>query len=120
MTATTPLLATVRLTADPAGSRLEVNGEEVRAKAAQVTIAAGEVPTVAVWQFAGEAVIEGQGIVQVMADGGSPKAALLEWLALLDPEELERQALDRQGWGSAGLAKDILQVIAELAEAQLP
>lgn len=107
---------------DPDG-RVYVNGEELAGVASvRVDRVAGMPhPVVTITHHADVAPITGQGVVWVpVADTGpDPLAEVLRWLGALDPEQLEQQALDRQGWGSGSLAAEVLAVLADLARDQL-
>lgn len=110
-------LAHFVLDAQPGNQSLTVNGEPVPG-VVQVQLLAreDEMPQLLIVQR-GTLLAEGDGIVRVQPEAASAKEYLLAWLAALDPEQLEQQALDSQGWGSAGLAKEILAELGKLAEA---
>lgn len=67
--------------------------------------------------------IEGEGVVTVTgadateADLGPAVAA---FLSALDPELIERAALDRQGFGSGSLVAEIFGVLRDIAEGKAP
>lgn len=113
-----------RFTLDTDKPELTVNGERVPGvTAVRVEMGVGmAAPTVIVQQHARVDRIEGVGVVHVEVPspaGSDARSAVLAWLQSLDPEELEREALDRQGWGSGGLAADILVVLGALASEAL-
>lgn len=112
-------LARFQLDLQPGAQRIVVNDQEVAdVVSVQVHAGAADVPHVVIVKR-GEGTIEGEGIVQVQPEVENAKAQVLAWLEALDGDQLERQALDQQGWGSGGLGNEILSVLKQLAEAQL-
>lgn len=110
-------LARFQLAADPTnGVALVVNDQAVDGvRSVQFLAAPGEVPQLVVTQHAEASELVGEGVVHVQHGASNAREYLLEWLDALDGAELERQALDRQGWGSGGLGTEILDVLKELA-----
>jgi hypothetical protein len=65
--------------------------------------------------------IEGEGVVTVTgAPPANPGEALAEFLAQVDAETLERQALERSGMGETSLTATMLDLLVEMAAGQVP
>lgn len=106
---------------DCARREVSVNGQPVPGvRRFRLEAGMAEVPVLTVEQLGDAEPLEGTGVVQVVV-AGDVRGVVLDWLEHLDPETLEQQALDQQGWGSGrgSLAATILKVLGELAKAQL-
>lgn len=58
--------------------------------------------------------IEGEGVVTIEgAPPGDDHQAILEFLDSIDPQTVEQEALNRQGWGDVLLTEKILEVLRE-------
>lgn len=94
------------------GGTVEVNGEPVRVQAFTVQARVGQPPLLVLQQYAGDALIEGDGIVHVSTQGVDPTKAVVDFLNTIDAEELEQQVLLNSGWGEGNtmaVAIDILR-----------
>lgn len=114
-------LARFALNATPGAHTLTVNDQPVDAHSVSLLCQPGDVPLLVV-RLLGEGVLEGEGIVQVAGpeDGTQAvdvKAAVLAWLDQVDPNELERAALDGMGWGTQTLAEAIVAKLRDAADA---
>lgn len=101
-----------RITPSPVGvGTVEIDGRPVAGvRSVAVKAEAGEATKVYV-ELTGEGTIEGEGIVHVVTPGS--RSAVADFLAAIDPDELEKAALDRMrgfGGGSTGAAMlDVLR-----------
>lgn len=101
----------------PQQSKIVVNGEDVSTRLAGYRLEGivGGVTTLSLFLTAVAGTIEGQGVVQVVADGQDQRQAVAEFLANLDGEELQRSALERMSWGNdSGLGESMLAVLREM------
>lgn len=75
---------------------------------------AGQRATRLVIELLGDVEVEAVGNVTVMRSA----LDLTEFLEGIDPDELEKEALSRLGWGDKGTTQAILDVLAEKARKQ--
>jgi len=108
--------ARIAISTDPVGfSAVEVNGRDVtdEIQGYRLESVQGQPSVVTLYASAAGA-IEGEGIVQVQAaDTG---AAVTEFLSQIDPETLERAAIDRSGMGDGDLTKLMLAVLIDWSQ----
>lgn len=87
------------------GSSIEVDGQPVKnVRSIAVKAEVGEATKLYV-EMIGEGTIEGEGVVHVVRDDN--RSTVADWLANIDPDELEKAALDHMGGlagGSTGAA----------------
>lgn len=91
---------------------IEVDGKRVsNARSVAVKAEVGEATKVYV-ELVGEGTIEGEGIVHVVRDGVDTRDTLTDWLAQIDPAELETAALARMGGlGGGTTGEAVLDVL---------
>lgn len=102
-------------TSDPTSPKVEINGVPVVGyRRISVDVGAGDVPVVFV-ELLGSGVFEGEGVVQVKSDVEPDlREALLAFFDNLDPQELERAMLARQGGlGGESTGEAALAVLKE-------
>ena len=108
--------AHIQITPAPVGARVRVNGDDLTNRIAALNIRAGATePTVLTLHLlagADGSCIEGRGVVHV-ADGADPGQVVVEFLARVDPGELEQAALMAEGAGS--LTEKMIAVLADWA-----
>lgn len=113
--------AHIQITAQPVGGRVKVNGRDITDDIVAATFRLGQAePTVlSVHMKAGAdpTIIEGRGIVQVVADGIDPAQAIVEFLSQIDPAEIEQAALMRDDLGHGNVTAKVLAITIERAEA---
>jgi hypothetical protein len=102
-----------RVHADPIGGRVEVDGQDVtdHVRALHLDVGSNEVSTLVLELVPGTGPIEGVAIVQGIV--GDPAATIVEFLASIDPSDLERQAL--AGDLASGVIPAVLEVLARMA-----
>lgn len=101
--------------ATPGETTVTVDGAPVRASRVAFD-ADGGMPVVTVWA-AGDATIEGHGIVQVAREPTPAEidAAAFDALAKVDPGELERRASVKVRAGRRDVYKVVLETLQEMA-----
>lgn len=112
-------LATFSIDTQIGKARIVVNDQDISTstKGFRVEMTVDDpVPVLTVQRLAMAGTIEGQGIVQVI-DGATSTQAIAEFLADLDPAEVERRALDGHDM-SRSLTADIIAIISEMAGEQ--
>jgi hypothetical protein len=67
----------------------------------------------------GDLDLMGDGIVQLVHEDGGVLATMVDWLESLDPQAIEQQAMNAQGWGSTSLTEQIISTMVETAREQL-
>ena len=105
-------LANFRLAVNPLGVQsLEVNGEDVTATVAGVTLDAtpGQTPVLGVFHVPGAGVIEGQAVIE----GAAGAVSWADFLDSLNPEEVEAKALADSGFDES-IAAAILRHLRTL------
>jgi hypothetical protein len=82
--------------------RIVVAGQDVSQQVRGFTFNAqvGEPPMLTLYEMA-EGGIEAEGIVRVVEDGLDQRQAVVEFLSNLDPEELNRVAMEKMSWDPA-------------------
>ncbi len=112
-----------RIAADAVGGRIEVAGEDLSDKVSAVEVrVCVHQPTVVTLHLSPTAgVIEGEGIIQVSAPGDPPDEAsiICDFLALVDPDQIERDAL-RNADASGSLTPIMLRLLAGYARGDTP
>lgn len=112
-------LARFQLITEGTELRLAVNGEPVAGLASVQLIAApGKVAQLVVQQR-GDVLLEGEGVVHVQPEAVGARDLVLAWLDAIDPQQLERDALNTLGWGDETLPEAMVSMLRKLAE-QLP
>jgi hypothetical protein len=111
--------ASFRITARPLGGTIIVNGEDVSAKVGvtELRVADGQPTTLTLHQH-GDGIIEGEGIVHFVARDDRTDADIIsEFLAAVDPEQLDRDLM-----ATADVSTDLnaltLQVLASYARGE--
>jgi hypothetical protein len=95
------------------GGKVIVNDQDITAdvRSFQLTCVEGEVSTLTIWHRGQSGSIKGEGVVQISSAASTA-------FEDLDPEEIEAEALSRQGWGSdKSMTATILDVIKEMINA---
>ena len=109
-----------QIAAQPVGGRIHINGTDVTGKVGAVEMRLGEaeVTVVTLHLLAGAegSTIEGRGVVQVVAEGGGRTQVIEEFLATVDPAELEKAAQYRTDLGGT-LTQKMLTVLGDWANA---
>ncbi len=107
-----------QIAAAPVGGRVHINGQDVtdRLTAVDVRLGAAEPTVLSVHLVAGAdpSSIEGRGVVHVAVDVDRVQA-VVEFLSMVDPGQLEQDAMYREGAGT--LTEKMLAVMIERAEA---
>lgn len=89
---------------------VEVDGTRVADVASVAVKTSTDEPTRLYLELTGAGTIEGDGIVHVVKP--AIRAAVADWLAAIDPEELEKAALDRMsGFGGGSTGASMLEVL---------
>lgn len=109
-------LAKIRIEAVDVDPRvIEVNGEDVSNLVRAVHMSVGTpgegFPVVQLVLARPDVTFEGEGVVQVVANGPS----VAEWLATVDRQQLEATALERAGWGHSNMTELVIEVLQEWA-----
>lgn len=87
-------VASFTIKATPFGARIEVNGHDVtdQVGVAEIRVADGQ-PTTLTLHHIGDGTIEGQGIVQVVDPAQNDADIICGFLAMIDPDQLDSDAL---------------------------
>jgi hypothetical protein len=106
----------IAVPADGSGAQVEVNGVDVAAHvgALRYEVQQGAHPLLTLFGPAA-GVIEGAGVVHVVTEQDA-REMIRDFLSEIDPEELERRALERADFGSGNLTKIMLDVLASWAD----
>jgi hypothetical protein len=107
--------ARIAISTDAVGfSSVEVNGRDVtdEVQGYRLESVQGQPSVVTLYASAAGA-IEGEGIVQVQS--GDVGDAVAQFLSNVDPQELERVAIDRSGMGDGNLTKLMLETLSDWA-----
>ena len=96
--------------ANPGATQIEVGGHPVtNVRSVAVKAEAGEA-TKLYLELVGDGTVEGDGIVHVVTPASRDAVAV--WLAAIDPDELEKAALDRMsGFGGGSTGAAMLEVL---------
>lgn len=113
-------LANFNIDLDASGraSKIEINGTDVaqshRVASVAVQGRTNELPRVYL-ELSAEGHIEGEGIVEVRLPAEDDRSSIVDFLSSIDPEALEKEALDRVGFGDSSATPIMLQILAEWA-----
>lgn len=105
---------------DPMKPRVVVNDEDVTAEVrrAAVDVRAGELPVLHLEMARPRGHVEGRGVVQVHHE--PDVESVLEWLAAIDPAQLEREALNNAGMAGKKTGELFLDALRARARGEAP
>lgn len=110
--------ASFRITARPLGATIVVNGDDVTHKigVAELRVANGQ-PTVLTLHQHGDGIIEGEGIVQIVNPAQADADVICEFLAGIDPDQLDSDALSNAD-ASTNLTAVMLKILQRYARGE--
>lgn len=106
--------APITITTTPGYADITVDGHPVPAITAfRLEQATDEIARLTIWQYAGAGRVEGDAIVYVVdPDADNPTHVITDFLASIDPDQLERDALARADLGGSVTAAILAQLAA--------
>lgn len=104
--------------ATPFGAAIEVNGDDISSQvgAAEIRVADGQ-PTTLTLHHIGEGSIEGEGIVQVVNPEQADADIICSFLAGIDPDQLDNDALNGAD-ASSNVTAALLQTLQRYARGE--